>query len=229
MHLTMSHLSRTAHGVIGHDNAASFLAGLEAIGPRAGLDRPHRVVHLVAQAMHESLAFTFDREIWGPTKAQLRYEGRADLGNTRPGDGYRYRGRGPFQVTGRANYARFTAWCRGQWPDCPDFEADPDALLTGQWEGLSPIWYWDAGNPTGRSLNRYADEADAEMVTRRINGGLNGYRDRLDYLARASLVLLDRDPDDVRGFQRDTRGLAVDGIAGPRTREALHQALRRLS
>ena len=63
-------------------------------------------------------------------------------------------------------------------------------MNTDPWEGLGPIWYWDSGNPTGESLNVYADEANHEMVTRRINGGLNGYADRLARYTRAALVLL---------------------------------------
>jgi putative chitinase len=83
------------------DNAWSFLLGLQMHGPQAGLDRPHRIAHLLAQVLHESGRFRYDRELWGatPTAAQARYDARTDLGNTpqRDGDGYLYRGRGPLQ------------------------------------------------------------------------------------------------------------------------------------
>ncbi len=72
----------------------------------------------------------------------------------------------------------------------PDFVAHPELMNTDPWEGLGPIWYWAKGNPTGQSLNRYADQGDVENITRKINGGLNGFADRPDYLVRVSLVML---------------------------------------
>lgn len=209
-----------------NSNMRSVVAGLILGGATAGLNLPHRLAQFLPQAAHESGRFKYDREVWGPTPAQRRYDIRVDLGNTpeRDGDGYSNRGRGPFQLTGGHNYRAFSAWAKDLDPDAPDFFRDPDALNTDPWEGLSAIWYWDEGNPTGQSLNRYADRNDIEMVTRRINGGLNGYADRLRLYDRAALVLLDRDPTDIRGFQ-SANGLVVDGISGPMTRSAMHKAL----
>lgn len=220
-------LSNTLSRIIGQPigaNAVSMLAGLDLRGTAAGLDRPHRLAHFLAQLLHESAGFKHDRELWGPTPAQKRYDTRTDLGNTaaRDGDGFLFRGRGPMQITGRDNYAAFTRWVRQFRVTAPDFVADPEALLTDPWEGLGPIWFWET-----RKLNTYADAGDIEMITRKINGGLNGYQDRQRWYVRAALGLLGRDPGDIEAFQR-AAGLTADGVAGPRTRAALHGALLRL-
>ncbi|RVK47164.1 glycoside hydrolase family 19 protein [Sinorhizobium meliloti] len=175
----------------------------------------------VAQLMHESGDFRYDREIWGPTPAQQRYDTRTDLGNTpeNDGDGFRYRGRTGMQLTGKDNYRQFRNWCRAAGLDCPDFVKDPDAVNTDPWEGLVPLFYWDT-----RDLNRWADEGDAETITKKINGGKNGLADRFDRLARISLVLLGYRADKVLQFQADQR-LPVDGDVGPKTRAAMHTAL----
>ena len=211
-------------------NMRSVLAGLARSGVTVELDRPHRFAHYLAQLLHESGRFRYDREIWGPTPAQRRYEGRRDLGNTEPGDGSRFRGRGPIQLTGRDNYRRFGIWARKIDRGAPDFEVEPDEVNTDPWEGVAPIWYWDAGNPTGRSLNIYADDNNAEAVTRKINGGLNGYEDRLALYTRAALVLLGYrlEAGAVRQFQEDAgfKGSDVDDIPGQRTRAALHGHLK---
>jgi putative chitinase len=90
-----------------------------------GLDRPHRLVQLVSQIMHESGDFRYDREIWGPTPAQSRYDSRADLGNTPAldgdGDGKKYLGRTAMQLTGKANYQAFMDWCQAKGLNPPDF------------------------------------------------------------------------------------------------------------
>ncbi|OCC05095.1 chitinase [Labrys sp. WJW] len=206
-------------------NANSVIAGLNAYGARLGLDQPHRIAHYLAQDLHESGAFKWDREIWGPTPAQKKYEGRADLGNTQPGDGHRFMGRTGIQITGRANTAAFRDWCRKNIdPNTPDFEAKPDLMNTDPWEGVGPLWYWST-----RGLNRYADRNDIETITKKINGGLNGFADRLDWYAKVALVLLGYGPNDVRQFQTAAKLSPVDGDAGPRTRAALHTALVNLT
>lgn len=209
-------------------NVRSVAAALDKFGKRTGLDQPHRMAHYLAQLAHESMGFHHDKEIWGPTAAQKRYEGRRDLGNTQPGDGKRFSGRGPIQITGRHNYRVFSAWAKRLDRSAPDFEVQPEAVNTDPWEGLAPIWYWDEGNPTSKSLNRFADQNDIEMVTRRINGGLNGYSDRQDWYVRIALVMNGFGPKDVETFQR-AAGLTVDGIAGSKTRGALHRSLVALS
>ena len=142
-------------------------------------ERRGRVAHFIAQVGHESGRLRHVREIWGPTAAQARYEARADLGNTQPGDGFRFRGRGLIQITGRGNYA-ICGSALGL-----DLESNPRLLETPLYAALSAGWYWHA-----RGLNRYADEGRPRTITRRINGGLNGISDRLAILDRARQVLL---------------------------------------
>lgn len=219
--ITAQQIRMAARGKVNEGNLASVLVALDRYGDRFGMDRPHRLAQYFAQLMHESGDFRYDREIWGPTPAQQRYDTRTDLGNTpaKDRDGYLYRGRTGMQLTGKDNYRQFRDWCRTAGLDCPDFVKNPDAVNTDPWEGLVPLFYWDT-----RGLNRWADEGDAETITKKINGGKNGLADRFDRLARLSLVLLGYRADNVRQFQADHR-LDVDGDVGPKTRSAMHAAL----
>lgn len=184
----------------------------------------HVEAHILAQVMHESGGLVHDREIWGPTAAQQRYEGRKDLGNTQKGDGSKYRGYGPIQVTGRANVTNFYKWAKSQNLNPPDFVAKPELIATAPWTGWSVIWYWEVGNPTRKPLTIYADQNNIEMITRRVNGGLNGYDDRLAYYDRAALVLLGYEPNELKKFQA-AHGLSTTTGSGPLTRAALHREL----
>lgn len=193
--------------------------------PTYGLDRPHCLAHFVAQIAHESDRFATTREY----ASGAAYEGRKDLGNTQPGDGTRFRGRALIQNTGRYNYTKFTEWCRINKIDAPDFVAEPAALEKFPWELLSSCWYWDFGNPTRKSLNAYADANNIEAITRKINGGLNGYHDRISLYSRTALVLLGYPMEKgvIARFQRDAgfTGSDVDDIAGMKTRAAMHTHL----
>ena len=209
-------------------NMGAIVAGLDSYGEKAGLLLPHRLAQFVPQVAHESARFVYDHEIWGPTPAQKRYDTRTDLGNTAAvdGDGYLYRGRTEMQLTGKRNYEKFRDWCRAGGLNPPDFVAEPDRVNEDPWEGLVAIWYWDVGNPEAKSLNRYADTGNNEMVTRRINGGLNGLADRLELYTRTALVFLDYTLTSgvIAAFQKD-HGLAADDVAGPVTRAGMHAAL----
>jgi putative chitinase len=180
----------------------------------------------LAQIGHESGRFIYDRELWGPTPAQARYDSRTDLGNTAAadGDGKKYMGRTGIQITGRANTEAFRDWCRAQGLPAPDFVDTPDLMNTDPYEGLGPVWYWST-----RNFNRLALEGATETITVKINGGRNGLDDRLALLVRASLVLLGRPlvAGALKSFQAEM-GLIPDDDPGPKTRTALHAALGKL-
>lgn len=149
-----------------------------------GIDTPARQAAFLAQIGHESGGLAFTSEIWGPTPAQLRYEGRLDLGNIHPGDGSKYRGHGLIQVTGRANHRRVRNRLHDRYPAVPDFEADPERLADRRWAALSAADYWD-----DHDCNVLADTGQFQRLTRVINGGLNGLPDREARLAWAQEVL----------------------------------------
>ncbi|WP_339452410.1 glycoside hydrolase family 19 protein [Pseudomonas sp. EA_5y_Pfl2_R50] len=138
-----------------------------------------RVAAFIAQLGHESGQLRYVREIWGPTPAQAKYEGRADLGNTQPGDGSKYRGRGLIQITGRANYIA----C-GEALGL-DLITQPELLELPQYAAMSAAWFWKQNG-----LNDLADRDQFNTITRRINGGLNGLQDRLEIWSRARAVLV---------------------------------------
>jgi putative chitinase len=152
--------------------------GLDTYCPQYAVNTPLRLAHFIAQACHETEEFRYLKEIWGPTPAQLRYEGRADLGNTRPGDGRLYCGRGIFELTGRANYARIGNALQLPLEVEPELAADPVISVR------IACLYWKAHN-----INAAADADDIIRVTRAINGGLVGLPDREACLKRAKEVL----------------------------------------
>jgi predicted chitinase len=149
------------------------------------IESPARVAAFLAQLAHESGQFRFMEEIWGPTAAQRRYEPistlAATLGNSEVGDGKRFKGRGPIQITGRANYRRFGDLLGTDLVSEPARAALPE--LAFRIAGL----FWSK-----KGLNELADRATPEAfreITRRINGGFNGLEDRQKFYAVARTVL----------------------------------------
>jgi predicted chitinase len=137
---------------------------------------PDRVAMWCAQTGHESQGLYYMEEVdWnGDNYAYL--EGREDLGNIYPGDGARFHGRGPIQVTGRYNYTECSAWAAGRGlVPYPEFFVDHPEELAGDIHGfVGTAWYW----MTQRPMNSYADARDIEGATFAINGGYNGLDDR---------------------------------------------------
>lgn len=167
-----------------------------------GINTPLRVAHFLAQIAHESGSFKYSsenlnysaqalRSVFGkyfPTSemaeeygrqkekiANRVYGSRMGNGDENSGDGWRYRGRGLIQLTGKENYQ-----------NCGrsigiDIVNNPDALASDPTSAvLAAGWFWDS-----KKLNRYADNDDVLTVTKRINGGTHGLDDRKAYLARA--------------------------------------------
>lgn len=183
---------------------------------------PDRIAAFIAQLAHESGEYRYMQEIWGPTEAQLGYEGRADLGNMNYGDGRRFAGHGPIQITGRANHRA----C-GQYLGL-DLERDPLLITRPEHGTASAVWFWTQGN--GKiDLNLLADRGWFKTITRIINGGLNGLSDRRQYWDRNRALLglapidLDLEAEVIKAFQRE-RGLLADAVAGPKTFAAVRAA-----
>lgn len=133
-----------------------------------------RLAHFLAQLAHESDHFrTFEEYASG-----AGYEGRRDLGNTVRGDGRKYKGRGPIQITGRYNYRKYGDKLGVDLINNPELAATAriGTLIAGQ--------YWfDHG------LNALADDDNGKLITRKINGGYNGLKDRLEKIERAKKAL----------------------------------------
>ncbi|MBN9438968.1 peptidoglycan-binding protein [Bosea sp. (in: a-proteobacteria)] len=155
-------------------NQAAIIA---AVGPamsemltRYDITTARRIEHFIGQAAHESAGFCTTEEYASGAK----YEGRADLGNVQNGDGRRYKGRGIFQLTGRANYQRYGQRLGLDLIDKPQLAAEPVTSLE------IACLYW-----SDRKIGPMADEDDLYRVTRAINGGTNGLADRRKYLTLA--------------------------------------------
>jgi putative chitinase len=134
-----------------------------------------RLAHFMGQCAHESGGFRYMEEI----ASGQAYEGRADLGNILAGDGRRYKGRGPIQLTGRANYRAF-----GREVGI-DFEAHPEIVAHPSVGLMAAIRYWNS-----RNLNAKADADDMLGITKAINGGTNGLADRRVQTAKAKALVL---------------------------------------
>ena len=147
---------------------------------RFEINTPLRQACFLAQLGHESARLIYTRERWNPTACpwQSNYEGNVSLGNKSPGDGFKYLGRGLIQITGRYNYRK----CGEGLGE--DFESAPYKLEQSPWAAFSAGWFWES-----HGLNQLADEKDYIRMTKRINGGLNGYDDRVYLLRQCSKAL----------------------------------------
>ncbi len=154
--------------------AKAYLPLLNRAMAEAKINTKPRKAMFLAQLAHESVSLRYFEEI----ASGAAYEGRRDLGNIHPGDGVRYKGRGPIQLTGRSNYRAAGRALGLPLESKPKMAAQPGVGFR------TAAWFW-----TSRGLNRYADQGNFREVTRRINGGYNGLADRLAYYRRALAAL----------------------------------------
>jgi putative chitinase len=165
--------------------------------PKYGINTPERVAGFLAQTCHECLDYTVMEENLYYSAAGLRktfpkyfasvaaassyaknpkkianrvYANRMGNGSSASGDGYKFRGRGPIQCTGKTNY---TACSKFLYNDLR-LVSDPDLILKDKKIAImSACWYWSTNN-----LNRYCDKNDVTGMTKKINGGTNGLQSR---------------------------------------------------
>ena len=191
-------------------DAEQYIQDLEQVLPKYGIaDSRLRLAHFFAQILHESGSMRFDtenlnyssdalRRVFGkyfrtkeeadayarrPEKIANRvYANRMGNRGEASGDGWRYRGRGLIQLTGRNNYKAFADWVGD-----PRIMDEPD-LVASEYAVHSAVFFWDTNN-----LNRVADKDDVVDLTRRINGGENGLAHRRELLNKANglLAMLD--------------------------------------
>jgi putative chitinase len=244
----------------------NYLGSIEqstALLNQRGINTPLRLAHFFAQALLETGGFTVLREsmnysaqrlieifgvnhhsaaITDAEAASLAHDEKRiaervyglgnpnkaqELGNTTAGDGFLYRGNGVLQMTGRGAHARTGAACG------VDFEAHPE-LATAAEHALKPaVEEWTQNN-----LNTFADKDDIRTITLRINGGFNGFDDRVAWLVKLKKVLVSGGDlaqgaergtpnDDIKTLQSNLNLLGAnpqldaDGIMGPGTAAAL--------
>ena len=203
-------------------NPKDWVNAMKEVFPKFGIDTPKRIAAFISQCGHESAgwryfsenlnysakaldtvfrkyfayggrnAYDYERQ---PEKiANVVYANRMGNGDSFSGDGWRYRGRGPIQLTGKNNYTTFSSEMN------VDAVTDPDIVSNDFKVSLmSAIWFWNTNG-----LNRYADEGDIKTMTKRINGGYIGLEDRLMYYVLA-LDILDNTEIVVNPVRKDTK------------------------
>ena len=133
-----------------------------------------REAAFLAQIAHESGELRYVEEL----ATGEAYEGRDDLGNLYTGDGIKYKGRGLIQLTGRANYEACGEALGLDLIACPELLEEPDNACR------SAAWFWQT-----HGCNELADSPDFLKITKVINGGTNGWHDRMKYYQRALNII----------------------------------------
>lgn len=153
--------------------------------PLAGATTPVRAALFLANIAHETCEFLYSVEVWGPTPQQLRYEPPSTLatklGNTQPGDGFRFRGRGWIMETGRSNYTVLQERMKLPLIENPELLSHPRHAAT------SAALFWRM-----HGCNELADKGDVKGCRHVVNGGENGLAQVENYFARGFAVLKPR-------------------------------------
>ena len=173
MQLTADQLSHIAI-YAGPVRINTYLSMINDTLAKYQIDTPMRVCHFLAQIIHESGSFQYTTEL----DSGAAYEGRSDLGNTQPGDGPKFKGRGFIQLTGRANYSLYGRAVNEDLIDVPE-------LVATKYPVDVAGWFWNT-----HGLNSLADNDELTLITERINGGMNGYDQRLMWLGKAKNILM---------------------------------------
>jgi len=165
-------------------NIGKFLPYLNELMPRYGITTPRRIAAFLGTIQVESGNLRYVEEI----ASGAAYEGQRDLGNTEPGDGVRFKGRGLIQLTGRANYVAF-----GNNVGV-DFTKNPDLLETPRYAVQASTWFWNR-----HDLNDAADRGDMDTVTRKVRGALGpaAHQDQRTATYRRALAVLGDWPEDI--------------------------------
>lgn len=151
-----------------------YLPLLNAAMEEFEINTPLRMAAFVAQLSHESAQLRYFEEI----ASGKAYEGRKDLGNVFAGDGEKYKGRGPIQLTGRMNYRD-----AGKELNI-ELEANPILAAAPEVGFRTAGWFWKR-----KALNSLADVGEFKAITKKINGGFNGLEERIKYYTVAKSVL----------------------------------------
>lgn len=145
-------------------NSGAFFKSLT----KYGINTPLRIAHFFGQLSVESANFTANVEKISVAKAQEKYQNHRYLGNKLPGDGYRFRGRGLVQLTGRANYESYKKYSGVDIVSKPELASELSTSID------IACWYWKT-----RNINASADKDSVKLVTKKINGGDNGLAERV--------------------------------------------------
>lgn len=157
-------LARALAPAVDKGRLAELLPAVSRCLVECGCTNTDRIAMWAAQIGHESAGLRHMEEI----ASGAAYEGRIELGNVQPGDGVRFKGRGPVQVTGRHNYTELSKWAYGKGlvPSLTFFVDHPEQLASDEYGFIGVTWYWTTQQPR---LNQFADARNIEDASKAIN------------------------------------------------------------
>ncbi len=173
--ITLKQLQACCITAEGKARAEIYLPGIQE-AQKSTLTTTVRLSYFLGQVLHESGEFRYVEEI----ASGAAYQGRKDLGDTHPGDGVKYKGRGLIQITGLDAYTACGKALGLDLVNHPEILQQPVPAVS------SAVWFWRTHN-----LNDLADKHNYAAITRRINGGMTGWESRLMYEQKASNALKD--------------------------------------